>query len=177
MSQRKLSGSRKKGFTLIELLVVIAIIGLLASIVLVSMGGTRGKARDARRLQDLHQLRLALDMYYNQYEFYPSDGTVACNDFVQVNGQNDALTVALRNAGIVSGGLTDPEVGSGCVYFYGTPSWWWSCSRLYQLEMRFETQQGAAQAAQAGGDCWDYSGGYNWGSGDCAGYNCAFPSP
>lgn len=65
--RRTRRGSRSciTGFTLIELLVVIAIIGVLASIVLASLSSARSKSRDARRIADIKQIQLALELYYD----------------------------------------------------------------------------------------------------------------
>lgn len=58
------------GFTLVELLVVITIIGILATVVLVSLNSARGKARDAKRLGDVRQIALALEFCYNDIGKY-----------------------------------------------------------------------------------------------------------
>ncbi|KKQ86533.1 MAG: hypothetical protein UT09_C0032G0012, partial [Parcubacteria group bacterium GW2011_GWF2_38_8] len=60
---------------LIELLVVVAIISLLSSVVLASLNSARAKARDARRLEDMHQLKLVLQIYYDSHGDYPGSGS------------------------------------------------------------------------------------------------------
>jgi prepilin-type N-terminal cleavage/methylation domain-containing protein len=60
-----------RGFTLIELLVVISIIGLLAAVVLVSLGSARQKSRDTRRIADMRQMKTAMELFFNDYTGYP----------------------------------------------------------------------------------------------------------
>lgn len=62
---------KQNGFTLIELLVVIAVIGILASVVMASLNSARGKARDAKRVSDMQQMRTALELYYADNGSYP----------------------------------------------------------------------------------------------------------
>lgn len=61
-----------RGFTLIELLVVIAIIGILSSVVLASLNDARQKSRDAKRIADVRQLQLALELFFDSNGSYPT---------------------------------------------------------------------------------------------------------
>lgn len=75
---------KQKSFTLIELMVVIAIIGLFSSIVLVSISRARRKAKDARLMADLRQIRSIAELINNTYGTYsylydPADYTLNQN--------------------------------------------------------------------------------------------------
>lgn len=62
----------KKGFTIIELIVVIAIIAVLSGIIVSNVMGYESRARDAKRLADIHNLVTALNLYYTNHGQYPS---------------------------------------------------------------------------------------------------------
>jgi prepilin-type N-terminal cleavage/methylation domain-containing protein len=87
---------KKRGFTLIELLVVIAIIGMLSSIVLVSMGGARKKARDAKRMADIRQISTAMELCFQDSSAacggsdtaYPAVAVDASGRLTTIGGQN-----------------------------------------------------------------------------------------
>ncbi len=66
----------RRGFTILELLVVIAIIGLLSTIVFVSVTSVREKAKAAITIKQLKQFSTALELYAlsNNGEYpYPGD--------------------------------------------------------------------------------------------------------
>jgi prepilin-type N-terminal cleavage/methylation domain-containing protein len=63
---------QNKGFTLIELLVVISIIGLLSSVVLASLSQARIKARNSARMQQAHEIDLAIELYRSEHGYAPT---------------------------------------------------------------------------------------------------------
>lgn len=81
--------SRVEGFTLIEMLVVIAIVGLLSSVVLVALGPSRNKAKDARIVSDINQARALIETRYDlvqgKYVYAAADFTSLSSD-VSNNG-------------------------------------------------------------------------------------------
>lgn len=62
----------KRGFTLLELIIVVAIISIIAAIVLVSIGESREKAKNAAIISGVQEFQKALELYRAQFHRYPS---------------------------------------------------------------------------------------------------------
>ncbi len=108
----KIRKNENLGFTLIELLVVISIIGLLASVVLVSLNSARTKARDVKRLADMAQIQKALALYYDKYNRYPDSDFHGCGGW-DTPGDGDFIEV-LKTENITKAVLKDPNNNYDC---------------------------------------------------------------
>jgi len=61
-----------RGFTLIELLVVISIIGILMTLLIVTISPIQKKSRDARRKADVNLYLSGLDLFKADFKIYPN---------------------------------------------------------------------------------------------------------
>jgi len=141
---------KNNGFTLIELLVVIAIIGLLASIVLVSLNSARSKARDARRLADARQIRAALEMYYDKYGGYPYYPYPSC-----IYSTSSNFLQELVSGGFLGQVPTDPlnTDDPRYRYEYCAPITY-PCGNVVLFQVRMESKDPQDDT----GSCGDWSG-------------------
>jgi len=108
----------KKGFTLIELLVVIFIIGLLASIVVVSVSTARTKSRDARRIADVDSIRTAIEMYIDANGAPPNPLHITTQYSSTDSTQWSSLGTSLSN--FIPVLPVDPRNGQSFKYITGT---------------------------------------------------------
>lgn len=151
----------RQGFTLIELLVVIAIIGVLASIVLASLNSARRKSRDARRITDLKQIQLALELYFDaQGSTYPAASGTCTAVATAADAEHNGLQ-ALVNKGYIPQISRDPGNAATC-YRYGAPTA--GPQTTYHLGATLEETTNPAlagdkdQAAAASGWTSDFTG-------------------
>lgn len=115
-------GHKTGGFTLIELLVVIAIIGILSSVVLASLNSARQKGRDAKRISDVKQLQLALELYYDANSGYPtalSTATLVTPGYIAALPTDPTTNVGYSYESLQSDGATACTTGPCPKYVIG----------------------------------------------------------
>lgn len=110
--------SNQHGFSLIELLVVISIIAALIGLAVPNFLGIRERARDAKRKEEMSQLKSALRLYYNDYQKYPADNGGPPYDKINGCGLNGTTACSCSSSIAFAAG------GSGCdvVYMKKFPS-------------------------------------------------------
>ncbi|OGG85863.1 hypothetical protein A2392_00405 [Candidatus Kaiserbacteria bacterium RIFOXYB1_FULL_46_14] len=93
---------RQAGFTLIELLVVIAIIGILASVVMASLGTARAKGADASIKSTINNARAQAELFYDDQT--PNSYTSVCTATGGIGAMETAVINIAGGAGYVTCG-------------------------------------------------------------------------
>ena len=109
---------RKRGFTLIELLVVIAIIGILSSVVLASLNSARQKSRDAKRVSDIQNLQLALELSFDSNSEYPDSLLDLSPNFIPSDPIDPLTGSAYLYDNLTSTGVACVIASGDCVMYH-----------------------------------------------------------
>lgn len=117
----------RKGFTLLELLVVVAIIGLLTSIVVISLTNARNKGIDAGVQSNLRNAISQAEIFYGINTAAPNSYTSVCtNGTVGGAPGIGAHVFAAAKAARLSNYATNPALGgtlTTATCNYGTNAW------------------------------------------------------
>jgi len=163
-----------KGFTLVELLVVIAIIGILAAVVMIAINPLEmmRKGRDSTRLQDMENVRKAIDMEIATNPNAAIPSTNPCVAGRQCQSNNDGNTCA------ASGGWVRGPYLDLCTYIATLPidphgndsSWHYEFQadgNNYELRCKLESKANFDKARYDGGSDNTCSDDVTGGGPDC----------
>lgn len=154
---------RTRGFTIVELLIVIVVITILAAITIVAYNGIQGRARDARRQNDVAAITQALELYYLDNGKYPtSSGSTAINVSWSTTADSSWPNLVTQLRPYISNLPTDPisTAGAGLYggydysYYSDPPNGGNFCGTTNnQMYILVYKQEGAAQKDNLQGDC------------------------
>ena len=108
-----MNAKRNGGFTLIELLVVIAIIGILSSIVLVSLNSARVKGTDTKTISDVQEMRTWLESQYNGSGYPINGANASCNTAANSNNTATFANCVISPDANANALNTDANTSSG----------------------------------------------------------------